>query len=244
MAAAEASTGGGLAAFVSGKNMKVFAAAVSAIAKIGKDLYLDASEDGVSCGVRCAAAAQAARDGEQPTERRPPASRASTARTPPLLQRVAACSLPAQMMLRALNGSNSVYLAVLFTRGECSRTRDYVVVLLVRIKRVSWRCSAMEGCGLCPWVANAGFFTHFEAPSVRDGSPSVRCKVQVKAMQPVLTGIRSVESTRIALAKSGVTSYIIFQHQCSSGAVKTHALMYEDTEVFAAVYDRAQASHK
>jgi len=108
------------------------------------------------------------------------------------------------MMLRALNGSNSVYLAVLFTRG---------------------------------------FFTHFEAPSVRDGSPSVRCKVQVKAMQPVLTGIRSVESTRIALAKSGVTSYIIFQHQCSSGAVKTHALMYEDTEVFAAVYDRAQASH-
>lgn len=29
----------------------------------------------------------------------------------------------AQMMLRALNGSNSVYLAVLFTRGEWSRTR-------------------------------------------------------------------------------------------------------------------------
>lgn len=51
MAAAEASAGGGLAAFVSGKNMKIFAAAVSAIAKIGKDLYLDASDDGVSCGV-------------------------------------------------------------------------------------------------------------------------------------------------------------------------------------------------
>lgn len=27
------------------------------------------------------------------------------------------------MMLRALNGSNSVYLAVLFTRGECLRSR-------------------------------------------------------------------------------------------------------------------------
>jgi hypothetical protein len=93
-------------------------------------------------------------------------------------------------------------------------------------------------------LASAEFFKHFSAPAAtRDGVPSVRCKVPVKAIQPVLAGIRSVDSTRIALATNERTPYIVFQHQCTSGAVKTHALMYEDADVFAAVFDRNQSPH-
>lgn len=47
MAAAEPAAGK-LAAFISGKQLKVMSAAVSAIARIGKSVFLDASNEGVS----------------------------------------------------------------------------------------------------------------------------------------------------------------------------------------------------
>ena len=141
------------------------------------------------------------------------------------------------MMLRALNGSNSVYLAFLFTKGENGTFESSPIA---HAPAPHGQATASHS-GLQRYAAD--FFKHFAAPRARDGSPSVRCKIAVKAMQPVLSGIRSVDSTRIALADQGCTSYIIFQHKCTSGAVKTHALMYEDTEVFAAVYERSQAAH-
>lgn len=51
--AASAASGGDLAAFISGRNMRVMAAAVQAISKIGKDVFLDASEDGVRQQCAC-----------------------------------------------------------------------------------------------------------------------------------------------------------------------------------------------
>jgi hypothetical protein len=228
---------------VSGRHLRVFACVVQCIARLGKDVFLEASSSGVcvacilllfiahrvclqlvirtlndSKSVFCAFYFEPGKFSWQ------------------LKQHAA----------HSVDGDCAVFFASYSPPSDASPLK---IKFEVRVRYVGCPCCTLASTPAAvdeaiSWLAPPFSITgccltaHAVLPSSSIQSHACTSVSYSQCAQQALRSIRSASRLSIRLSQQGSSHFLVFQSQSNSGLVKTHSFAYEDTEILQAVFDR------